>query len=104
MTPPSSRASVACRVGCRARQPACRASAPRMLLAPQVTPGTPDALAGDELAHLRNLPGPVLAGKATSAGNSSRLRGRRAMMAGDAVLEYWKTSGSSGGGGGSKGS
>ena len=32
------------------------------------------------------------------------LRGRRAMMAGDAVLEYWKTSGSSGGGGGSKGS
>jgi len=26
------------------------------------------------------------------------------MMAGDAVLEYWKTSGSSGGGGGSKGS
>ena len=69
-----------------------------------VTPGTPDALAGDELAHLRNLPGPVLAGKATSAGNSSRLRGRRTMMAGDAVLEYWKTSGSSGGGGGSKGS
>jgi broad specificity phosphatase PhoE len=55
-----------------------------------VTPGTPDALAGDELAHLRNLPGPVRVGRrAEGNGNSSRAA-NRAMMAGDAVLEYWK--------------
>jgi hypothetical protein len=79
MTPPSSRASVAC----RARQPACRASAPRMLLAPQVTPGTPDALAGDELAHLRNLPGPVRVRQRKAPGSN------RAMLAAEAVLAYW---------------
>ena len=48
------------------------------LVSRRVTPGAPDALDGDELGFLRDLPGPVRDARQT--GNN------RAMLAGDAVL------------------
>jgi len=55
----------------------------RPLVSRLVTPGLPDALAGEELAGLRDLPGP-------NPGPKSKASGRnRALLAGDSVLEYW---------------
>ena len=52
-----------------------------------VTPGAPDALDRDELSFLRDLPGPVPVGK-TRPGKRPR-----PILAGDAVISYWKGGG-----------
>ena len=49
-----------------------------------VTPGAPDALQSEALAHLRDLPGPKRVSKSKRAEGENR-----AMLAGDAVLAYW---------------
>lgn len=59
----------------------------RPLVSRPVTPGAPNALDGDELGFLRDLPGP----RRTSDGEEEDPRDSRdrVMLAGDAVLAYW---------------
>jgi len=56
----------------------------RPLISRAVTPGAPDALQSVQMAHMRDLPGPV-----RNPNRRQTPKRNRALLAGEAVLRYW---------------